>query len=445
MLRVPVVPVTPYGGPTAMGKAYSREARKSRVETASEIVENGAGVTLTVPIELADLLELSRERAHEVSREIGLQVMEAFIAAEVLALTGPKHGRPEDREATRWGKQSGYVTIEGKRVPVLRPRIRGVDGGERTLSTYRSFQSDGDRQREVARRLVVGVSTRKYNEAVDEFVRGYGVTKSAVSRTWIRASAKKLQELKERKLADLDIAAVMIDGLGFGDCTVVVALGIDRAGKKHTLGLWSGATENATVGTELVEDMIRRGLKTDRKILWALDGGKGVRAALERKFGKDLIVQRCQLHKQRNVLDHLPPKYHATVRSRLRAAWSMTEYAEARAALTQVAEYLDKVNEAAAASLREGFEETLTLHRLGVKGPLRTSLRSTNLIESAISITRDVTRNVKRCSKTEMAERWTATAFLEAEKRFKKVRGYALIPVLIDALKSGAGQKSEAV
>lgn len=426
-----------------MSQAYSRDARKSSVEAGSEILRTPTGVQLRVPIPVAQALELSFESAQTLAREIGLRAMEAIIQAEVESLAGPRHDRPESRELTRWGSQPGYVTLEGKRVPISRPRVRSPLGGEKRLVTYDAFQADGARQHEVARRLVVGVSTRKYASSVDEFLRGYGISKSSVSRTWVRASARRLEELKERDLSGLDIPVILVDGLSFGDETVVVALGVDTTGTKHTLGLWCGATENAAVGTALVDDMIRRGLKTDRPILWVLDGGKGVRSALEKKFGKDLLVHRCHVHKMRNVLDYLPTTYHGTVRSRLRAAWSMTGYEEAREALTRAVELLDKVNEPAANSLREGFEETLTLHRLGVKGPLRQSLRTTNLIESAISITRDVTRNVKRCSRSEMAERWVATAFTEAEKRFRKVRGYGQLPTLVEALAGKTGHDSE--
>lgn len=418
-----------------MKRKYAKEVRKSRVQATSRILENEGNVVLEVPVAIAEALAMGQETAQEVCREVGLQVMQAMMTAEVQDLVGRRYERQEGREASRWGRQSGYVVLEGKRVPVPRPRVRGANGTEHRLRTYEVFQSDGARQREVSRRLLVGVSTRKYKQAVDEFVRGYGIAKSSVSRTWIRASAKALEELRERDLSGLEIPVVMVDGIGFGEYTVVVALGVERTGRKHILGLWSGATENATVGTALVEDMIRRGLNTTYPILWVLDGGKGVRAALERRFGKDLVVHRCQIHKQRNILDYLPENYQATVRMRLRAAWSMNGYEEAKTALTRVLEYLERINDGAAASLREAFEETLTLHRLGVTGPLRRSLSSTNLIESCFATTRDVTRNVKRWGKDGMAERWSAAALLEAEKRFKKVRGQGELPKLITALR----------
>ena len=253
---------------------------------------------------------------------------------------------------------------------------------------------------------------------------GYGIEKSSVSRHFVRATAQQLEQLCQRRLEDLELLALVIDGLEIAGQTLVVALGVARDGRKHVLGLWQGATENTTVVKALLEDLGERGLDRGRRYLVVIDGAKALRAAVERVFAGQAEVQRCQIHKRRNVKDHLPEPCRADYDRQLRNAYAMTNYADAKAALEKRFRQLQRINPSAARSLEEGMEETLTLHRLGVAPLLRRSLSSTNLIESCLSTVRHVTRNVKRWRGGKHVARWTAAGLLEAERKFRRVRGY---------------------
>jgi len=270
---------------------------------------------------------------------------------------------------------------------------------------------------------------------------GYGIRKSSVSRHWKALSTKKLEEFLSRPLGQLDLAAVMIDGVGFDEYTLVVALGIDSAGRKHVLGVWLGATETAQVSKQLLADLIERGLPEDRPLLFVLDGSKALRKAVKDTFGARAHVQRCQVHKQRNVLDHLPKSHQRVVRMRLRAAWTMKLYADAEAELRKLVDYLEELNPSAAHSLEEGLEDTLTLHRLEVPDSLRRTLRSTNPIENCFSFKPKYCRNVKRWSSGDMVLRWSSAMLLELEKRFRRIRGHKNMPQLLAALNVGVETK----
>ncbi len=305
------------------------------------------------------------------------------------------------------------------------------------LERYRRFQDDGARQRDVARRILAGVSTRQYECVLDDLCDGYGISKSAVSRQWRAASAAALQGLCERPLGALDLVVLMLDGIRFGDVVLVVGLGLDAQGRKHVLGLWQGDTENATVVGEWLDDLIRRGLPIDRQYLFILDGSKALAKAVRVCFGVDVLLQRCLVHKRRNVLDHLPPRHQRRWAWRLKAAWNMKDYAAAKKELEDIARELSQINPSAAASLEEGLEDTLTLHRLGLPEVLRVSLRSTNLIESLFSVARQTTRRVKRWRSADQVWRWAGSGLLEAEKTLRRVKGYAAMSVLLKALGRG--------
>lgn len=238
----------------------------------------------------------------------------------------------------------------------------------------------------------------------------------------------------ERDLSHLELCAIFIDGIEFKSNLLVVALGLDKTGRKHILGLWQGATENAAVCNNLLDDIERRGLDTKRDYLFVLDGSKALRSAVAKKFGADVLVQRCQVHKRRNVRDHLPPEHQEAIDARIRAAYNMADYDKAKESLEVTVRYLERLNPSAASSLKEGLEETLTLHKLGISGLLRKTLSSTNPIESCFSVTRSITGRVKRWSGGDMVQRWAAAALLRAEKKFKRVKGYREIPKLIAAL-----------
>ena len=330
----------------------------------------------------------------------------------------------------RWGQQRGYVMFSGQKVPVSRPRVRARSGQEVELENYARLQHDGRRQRAVREGLVAGLSTRNYHRAVESVLGGYGIAKSSVSREFVQASAAQLKRLCEKKLDGLDLVAILVDGIHLGKQVLVVALGIETSGKKHVLGLWQGATENTAVVKDLLEDLVARGLSTERRYLFVIDGAKALRAAIERVFGSRAEVQRCQLHKRRNIKEYLPKNAQGDFDRRIRNAYAMTEYASAKAELEKIFRQLERVNPSAARSLEEGMEETLTVHRLGVGGLLRRSLATTNPIESCLSTVERVARNVKRWHAGDQALRWTATGLLEAEKKFRRVKGYRELAAL---------------
>jgi putative transposase len=259
---------------------------------------------------------------------------------------------------------------------------------------------------------------------VQSVLSGYGIRKSSVSRHFVWATANQLRALCEKKLEELNLVAILIDGIEFAGQVLIVALGVEESGTKHVLGLWQGATENATVCKALLEDLVERGLNQQRRYLFVLDGSKALRAAVEKIFGARAEVQRCQIHKRRNVRDHLPEGCRADYERQLRNAYAMSSYEDAKGALEKLFRQLERINPSAARSLEEGMEETLTVHRLGLSPLLRRSLASTNIIESCLSTVRHVSRNVKRWQGGDHIARWTAAGLLEAEKKFRKVKGY---------------------
>ena len=437
-----------------MKRAYrtgsGRTSRLSQGEV--EIVErpdlSAGNVAVELPVSLAAAVEGVTAEIEQLAGQAGVLIMQAVMEAEVERLAGPKGRHEPERPASRWGRQPGYAVLAGKKVRLARPRVRDEEGREVGLQTYARFQSPPWRQNSIYRKLIHGISTRKYERAIEDFTDGYGISKSAVSREWVSATRGSLRDLCERNLAELGrIVVLMIDGLVYAGECIVVALGVDEKGKKHVLGLVQGASENAAVVQGLLDDLIQRGLEARAKRLYVLDGSKALRSAVKKTFGDESPVQRCQIHKRRNVKEYLPPEYQRAVDGRLKAAYSMTRYADAKKMLLATATWLEELNPSAAASLREGLEETLTLHRLNVPEELRRSLRSTNLIESALSVVRTATQRVKRWRKGDMRLRWSAAGLLAAERRFRRVRGYKSIGVLlanVSAFDAKLASKSEA-
>lgn len=375
--------------------------------------------------------------------ELGLELQALMTSAGVLIMTGIMEqerdhlaGKRYDRRTAvdRWGKQNGYVVVGGQKAPVNRPRLREKNGKEVPLSSYERFQDSHRRTQAVFQRLVSGLSCRNYPQAIETICEGYGISKSVVNREMVDATSKRLEELCERDLSEFNLCTFIIDGVSLGDSVYMVALGVETTGTKAMMGFREGSTENADVCVALFEDMVKRGLKTENAALVVIDGSKALRSAVERFLGDRASVQRCQVHKRRNVKKHLPDKYHAEYDRKIMAAYKMTSYTDAKQALESVARELEQLNEDAAGSLREGMEETLTLHRLEIPKLLRTSFSSTNLIESAFSRGRAVMRNVKRWMNSEQKHRWIATALLEAEKKFRRVRGHSSMVMLVNAL-----------
>lgn len=377
---------------------------------------------------------------HAFASSAGVLVMKALMGAEEEYLAGERRSRAT--EINRWGKDPGSVTVGGQKVSITRRRLRTREGKEVRLSSYDRFHRKDDRSRAVYERLISGISCRDYQQTVEAVADGYGVSKSVVNREMIQATAKDLAELCERDLGGLDIWVVVVDGIRVGKALLVVALGVDFTGKKHILGFREGSTENGRVCLDLLHDLRRRNLDTTHPMLAVIDGSPALRSAIDEFFGQQVEVQRCHQHKCENVKDYLPKQYHSEYERKMRVAWGMTDYDQARDALRSVVRDLERINVQAAGSLEEGFEETLTLHRLGIPPVLRVSFSTTNLIESSFSYVRKVLRNVKRWqTNKDQAQRWIAAASLQLQKRFRRIRGYKSMSVLRSALEAKAVKK----
>ena len=399
-----------------MADRYQSSAKKS-TKKFEVMGRKEVAVRLSLPL-LKVWKELQPEVEH-LTGLAGLKIIRAVIEDEVMRRVGPRHQPDPASSCLRWGQQSGYVVFAGQKVAVERPRVRTRQGEEVQLDSYARLQHDGRRQRAVREGIVAGLTSRNYRRAVQSVLDGYGIEKSSVSREFVQASAAQLKTLCEKKLNELELVAVLFDGIHLGQQVQVVALGIESSGKKHVLGLWQGATENTTVVQALLEDLEGRGLNPKRRYLFVIDGAKALRAGIERVFGERAEVQRCQIHKRRNVKEHLPKSAPGDTDRRIRNAYAMTSYADAKAELGKIFRQLERINPSAAHSLEEGLEETLTVHRLGVGTLLRQTLASSNPIESCFSIVEKVARNVKRWRAGNYALRWTATGLLEAEKKFR--------------------------
>jgi putative transposase len=388
-----------------------------------------------VSVAMAEIAESMQEGLLALAVGAGLQVMSALMEADVTALAGPKGKHDPERTAVRHGHERGSVALGGRRVPVERPRVRAVDGsGELAVPVYELFSSTEVMGRMAMERMLAGLSSRRYPvglEPVGERVdrAGTGTSKSAVSRKFVALTETALAELLAADLTELNLVALMVDGVHFGESCCIVALGIALDGTKHPLALVEGSTENATLVTELLTGLRDRGLDVTRPMLVGLDGSKALRKAVVDVLDHP-VIQRCQIHKIRNVKDKLPQRLRSSVGRRMTEAYHADSALEAEAALLALARELDKTHPSAAASLREGLPETLTVLRLDLPPTLARSLRSTNMIESMISVCRDHARNVKRWRDGQMALRWCAAGMVEAGKQFRRVNGHLHLPAL---------------
>jgi putative transposase len=404
-----------------------------------EIDTNQPAVSETVSVALDELAADMREGLLALAVGAGLQVMAAIMEQDVAAVCGPKGRQDPQRTATRHGHERGSVTLGGRRVPVERPRMRATDGsGELPIPAYELFSSTEVLGRMAMERMLAGLSTRHYPAGLEPVgaraeQAAASTSRSAVSRRFVAATETALAQLLAADLRGLDLVAFMVDGVHFGEHCCVVALGIDIDGVKHPLALVEGSTENATLVTDLIVGLRERGLEVTRPILAVLDGSKALRRAVVDVFDHPVIA-RCQLHKIRNVRDRLPEKLRSVVTARMRRAYRAESALAAEAELTALAAELDKTHPGAAASLREGLDETLTVLRLGVAPTLARTLRSTNAIESMISICRDRSANVKRWRDGQMALRWCAAGMVEAGKQFRRVNGHLHLRTLRTAL-----------
>jgi putative transposase len=382
------------------------------------------------------------------STAVGLEVMDELMAVEVTELAGPRGKHNPARVAMRHGTQPATVTLGGRRLGVRRPRVRTTGTGEHELEleSYRAFASTDLLAEGIVARMLAGLSTRRYPaglEPVGEQVEqaATGTSKSSVSRRFVAATAERLSELLGRRLDDRRFMVVFLDGFGMGEHLLVGALGVTADGTKVPLGVVEGTTENKAVCTRLVADLRDRGLDAERGVLFVIDGGKALERAIRSVFGPKALIQRCRRHKERNVTDHLPEAERPLVQRRLRAAWQLGDADQARAELEQLARSLDRRRPGAAASLREGLEQTLTVTRLGVGGSLLQTVESTNPVESMIEIVRDHATRVKRWSSGEMALRWAAAGMLAAQGQFRRVKGYRELPQLALALERATAQE----
>jgi transposase-like protein len=388
-----------------------------------------------LPLDRDELLVLMQDSLESLAVELGLLVASEILEDEVARLCGARYQHQPDRTHTRYGRQGGVVTLAGQKLPIDRPRVRRAGGGgEVPLETYARLQSPDAMPRAVLRRMVRGVSMRDYEDVIDVAREGFGVAKSSVSRDFVRASAADAKALAERRFDGARFPVVMIDGVEYAGETIVVALGITEDGTKRVLGLRQGATENAEVCTALLEDLSQRGLETTKATLLVLDGAKALHAAAKRVWGKNAVIQRCQVHKKRNIKAHVSDKHWPELERRLSAAYQETDYETAKRSLEGTATWLARVNPDAAASLREGLEETLTVIKLSVPGVLRRSLATTNPIESALSVTRRVTARVTRWRDGDMRQRWCVAGLLRAESKFRRLKGHRGMSTLLKAL-----------
>jgi hypothetical protein len=371
-------------------------------------------------------------------RQAGLQLMQLVIERDVAQLVGERYRHTDGRQAWRWGKEKGFCRIDGQKVPLDRSRVRDLRGKEIPLGSYLLFQHDPQFYQRLWQDVMRGLSTRQYGPVIRRFAEAYGIEKSVVSEQFIEASRQKLKELTERPLGDLKPCVIMIDGISFDGEAFIVALGIGEDGRKTVLGLRQGATENATVVSELCADLEERGVDFQQPRLYVLDGAKALNVAVRKRAGERGQIQRCQLHKRRNVLGHLPEENQPIIEQKLVAAWNMAGYADAKRALERVQTELERVNPSAARSLAEGLEETLTIHRLRVAPQLRLTLFSTNPIESALSVVEEKCARVKKWQGGDMKLRWVASGLLFAERQFRRVKGYRELPQLVAALAAAA-------
>jgi putative transposase len=419
-----------------------KKVRVPKVVTALEATESP--LPPQIQEVLGELVGAAREGLLALSVGVGLGVVHELMELEIDEVVGPKGKHDPDRVAVRHGHEDGSMTLGGRRVAVRRPRMRTADDErELPVATYAYFADRDPLTRAVMDRMLAGVSTRKFARVGEPVGAGVeaassSTSKTSVSERFIERTRTALGELMSRRLDDVRLAVMMLDGLEIAERTHVVALGITTEGVKVPLGLWEGSTENATLARTLLADLVERGLDPEQAILFVIDGGKALRRAIRDVFGEHALVHRCQRHKERNVCDLLPECDRDQVRARMRAAWALSDPVLARDRLELLASELDQTWPDAAGSLREGLDDTLTLMRLGITGQLAKTLCSTNPCESMIEIVRHTQRNVKRWQDGDMRKRWTAAGMLVAEQQFRRIIGYRDLATLVIAVERHA-------
>ena len=409
--------------------------KKSRTARPSLGVESPAS-TRTLP--LVDLLVDTKAELFELMVRSGLRVLDAMLEDDRTALCGPRYAHQPGRTASRAGTVPSEVVLGGRKVAIQRPRVR-AEGREVPLPTLQALTAADPLNQRVVEQMLVGVATRQYARSLEPVPAGVasrGTSQSSVSRRFVAKTTAQLQTWQSAPLDGLDLIALILDGVHIGEHCLVVALGIAADGQKHALGLWEGATENATVCQGLLANLQSRGLRTDRSLLVILDGAKALHKAVRAVFGAAALIQRCQVHKLRNILEYLPERQRAWVQAIVRRAYHHTDVKAATRLLTDLARRLDTDYPSAAASVREGLDETLTILTLQLSPRLQRSLATTNPAESLLSRTRHVTRHVKRWRGGSMMVRWVAAGILEAVKGFRRLKGHGDLPRLVAALRA---------
>jgi len=386
---------------------------------------------------------VAREGLLALSVSTGLAVMTEMMEAEITQIVGPKHAKLPDRTASRHTGATTSVVLGGRKVPIVRPRARTVDNTEVQLDTFATFANEDVLNQVVLERMLAGVATRRHRAAAEPVgaaveASARSTSKSSVSRRFVQATREQVEQLLARDLTSLEVAVLMIDGIIFADHCCVVALAITADGTKVPVGLWLGDTENTTVVTALLADLVQRGLDHTRGLLVVIDGAKALRAAVKKVFGDLALVQRCVLHKRRNVADHLPKEVAPWVDRKLATAFQHDNPEQGRRDVLTLASHLEDRWPDAAGSLREGLDEMFTVRRLGIDGRLARTLTCTNCIESMISIARDTCRHVKRWRDGKMVRRWVAAGMLSAERSFRRIKGCNQMPALVAALRAHA-------
>ena len=399
-----------------MGKSVRRSARKEEQEVVAEDPGGVAGVVVE-----------AREALRDLVLSAGFAIFAELLEEDREALCGARYARGGDRQAYRHGSDEGRLVFGGRQVRLRRPRVRSVEGEELALASWEAMKEQDPLEDRAVQQVLCGVSTRKYDASLEELPPGQesaGTSKSSVSRRFVARTRSQIQAFLSRPLGELDLPVLMLDGTTLGRHLLLVALGIDRQGNKHVLGVVEGTTESAAVCRRLLRTLIDRGLRVERRRLIVVDGSKGLAAALQSTFGEWIVIQRCRVHKSRNVLEHLPKHLRPWFQVRLRKIWKLDDADEAQRRLLALAKELEIEYPGAAGSLREGLEDTLTVNRLGLSGALLRTLRSTNPIENLQGRVKDTARNVKRWRNDSMVMRWAVTGLMAAETRFRRIRGY---------------------
>ncbi len=399
-------------------KASKGKAMRQKVKELMgiDLSETGTGVKLQL---IQDLIPLALIYVGEVLKE------------EVRSLAGQRYERDGDNGYVRWSRQWGSIYLGDQKVPVVYQRVRDKENRkEVALKVYKALQEPGDIDEALLGRILLGLSCRDYRRCSEMIPDAFGLSASTVSRRFIKAGSRKLKELRERRLEHLDLVGLVIDGKTFHDDEMIIALGVTTGGRKVTLGFIQAATENASVCKDFLNDLLDRGLRIEDGVLCVMDGSKGLRKAVEEVFGGYALIQRCQWHKRENVVSYLAKEHQQTFRRKLQRAYQEPTYEKAKAALMKVKKELSLMNESAVRSLEEGLEETLTLHRLGLFEKLGKSRKTSNSIESVMSLIEQRTQKVDYWKNSNQKQRWLATALLEIEPRLNRIRGYRHLPQL---------------